>query len=175
MDRYFKYRLSPSKDKVAVETNKESMAHEELIAGKYVLKSDAPQLSTQEILNAYRNLIEVEESFRTIKSFLDIRPMWHRKESHMRGHIFMCVLAHRLIKTMEYYLKDGNPLKHLDIDHGDLSPAATLDKLSEIVMVESNLNGTRICSATQLTKRHKGLLERLQINHIPLEAPAPPG
>lgn len=170
VDRYFKYHLVQGK--VQVEANTQSLAYEELIAGKYILKSDAPGLSTEEILNAYRNLAEVEESFRNMKSFLDIRPMWHRKESHMRGHIFVCVLAHRLMKTVEYYLKGGDLLKHLEEE--GLSPARALEEFSEIVMVESDLNGTKVLSATQLAKKHKELLKRMEINHIPLEAPAPP-
>jgi hypothetical protein len=72
---------------------------------------------------------------------------------------------------MEYYLKGGDLLKHLQEE--DSSPARTLEELSDIVMVESDLNGTKVLSATQLTKKHKGLLKQLAINHIPLEAPAP--
>jgi transposase len=60
-----------------------------------------PELETQEIIQAYRDLAEVEEAFRTMKSVLDLRPFFHRTADRVRAHLFIWVLAYLLQKLVE--------------------------------------------------------------------------
>jgi transposase len=46
------------------------------------------QLSCEEVAKSYKSLWEVESVFRTLKDVLEIRPIFHRKESHVKGHVF---------------------------------------------------------------------------------------
>ncbi|KPV43805.1 hypothetical protein AN477_10525 [Alicyclobacillus ferrooxydans] len=39
-------------------------------------------------------LMNVERTFREIKNFLDVGPVYHWNEKRVRGHIFICVLAY---------------------------------------------------------------------------------
>jgi transposase len=67
--------------------------------GKYAIRTNAP-LSPEEAALAYKELWRVEQAFRNLKTDLDLRPMYHRTESRIRGHIMICFLA----LVMESYL-----------------------------------------------------------------------
>ena len=44
---------------------------------------------------------QIERSFRTIKSFIEIRPVYHRKEERIKAHVFVCVLSLLLSRIIE--------------------------------------------------------------------------
>lgn len=53
---------------------------------------------------ATRLLGEVEESFRSLKSELGMRPVYHRKDRRQEGHLFITVLAYHLLATIQMKL-----------------------------------------------------------------------
>jgi len=53
-------------------------------------------LSPIEALEQYKQLYKIEHSFRTFKSHLEIRPMFHWTDSRIHGHICMCYIAYTL-------------------------------------------------------------------------------
>ena len=75
--------------------NDDALAHEELLAGRYVLTTSlAPaQASTTQVVSAYRQLAGVEARFRVLKDLLCLRPIRHWTEQRVRGHIAVCVYA----------------------------------------------------------------------------------
>jgi hypothetical protein len=78
------------------------------LAGCYVVVSDVPQpqLSGQEVHDSYLSLQKVERDFRQLKTgLLEVRPVWVRKESRTRGHVFGCMLALKVSREMERRLQ----------------------------------------------------------------------
>jgi len=78
------------------------------LAGCYVVVSDVakPQLSGQEVHDSYVSLQKVERDFRQLKTgLLEVRPVWVRKESRTRGHVFCCMLALKISREMERRLQ----------------------------------------------------------------------
>jgi hypothetical protein len=74
------------------------------LAGCYVLVSDVgkEQLPTEQIHDSYMALQKVERDFRTMKTgLLEIRPVFVRKESRTRGHVFCSMLALKLQREVE--------------------------------------------------------------------------
>jgi transposase len=74
------------------------------LAGCYVVTTDVPSadLSTQQVHDSYVSLRKVERDFRTLKTgLLEVRPVWVRKESRTRGHVFCCMLALKVSREME--------------------------------------------------------------------------
>ena len=74
------------------------------LAGCYVVTTDIPkeQMGGQEIHDSYLGLQKVERDFRTIKTgLLEVRPVFVRKESRTRGHVFACMLALKISREME--------------------------------------------------------------------------
>jgi transposase len=78
------------------------------LAGCYVITSDVlkDQMNGQEIHDSYVGLQKVERDFRTMKTgLLEVRPVFVRKESRTRGHVFACMLALKLSREMERRLQ----------------------------------------------------------------------
>jgi transposase len=78
------------------------------LAGCYVVVSDVSKdrMSGQEIHDSYVGLQKVERDFRTMKTgLLEVRPVFVRKESRTRGHVFACMLALKLSREMERRLQ----------------------------------------------------------------------
>jgi transposase len=78
------------------------------LAGCYVVVSDVPkaQLSGQEVHDSYVSLQKVERDFRQMKTgLLAVRPVFVRKESRTRGHVFCCLLALKLSRELERRLQ----------------------------------------------------------------------
>ena len=49
----------------------------------------------------YKQLLEVERAFRTMKTTLDLRPVYHRKDERIEAHVFLCFLALLLVRIAE--------------------------------------------------------------------------
>jgi len=76
--------------------NQASIDAEAALDGIYVLRTPVPvsQLGTAAAVTAYKNLSRVERDFRTMKTAdLDLRPIHHRLEDRVRGHVLICMLA----------------------------------------------------------------------------------
>jgi transposase len=55
----------------------------------------------KEIALGYKQLIEVERGWRTLKHTLDLRPVHHRKQERIRAHVLLCFLALLLTRVIE--------------------------------------------------------------------------
>jgi hypothetical protein len=88
-------------DTTATLTRKtEQIAAEARLDGIYMLRTSVPadDLDTAGVVTAYKNLARVERDFRTIKvDDLDLRPIYHRLEDRVRGHVFIAMLAAYLV------------------------------------------------------------------------------
>ncbi len=60
--------------------------------GKWVLRTNT-DLPPSEVALAYKGLWQVEEAFRTLKTPLELRPIYHWTEPRIRGHVMVCFLA----------------------------------------------------------------------------------
>ena len=77
----------------------------ELATGCYLLRTNiSSELSGKEMWKADIGLTEVEAAFRSLKSELNLRPIWHHKEDWVKAHIFVCFLALVLQRTFEHAL-----------------------------------------------------------------------
>jgi transposase len=61
--------------------------------GLWVIRTNDESLSSEDLALAYKQLMRVEEAWRTMKSGLELRPMHHRTEARIRAHVYLCVLA----------------------------------------------------------------------------------
>ncbi len=62
------------------------------LAGRFLIVTNT-DLPESEVVSAYREQWQIERSFRTIKSFIEIRPVYHRKSDRIKAHVFVCVLS----------------------------------------------------------------------------------
>ncbi len=79
------------------ERNEESIAREAQLDGIYIIRTSekADALSKEDTVRTYKSLGQVEQAFRCMKSIdLQVRPIRHRTQAHVRAHIFLCMLAY---------------------------------------------------------------------------------
>jgi hypothetical protein len=74
---------------------------EEALDGKYLLSTSDESLSVEDIALGYKQLLEVERAFRTLKSSLSLRPIYHSKDDRIRSHVLICWLALLLVRLAE--------------------------------------------------------------------------
>lgn len=104
-------------------SRKEAQIQEEAaLDGFYVLRTTCPEeeLGAAAVVRAYKQLKEVEQAFRTLKSpELEIRPIYHHLEDRVRAHVFLCMLAYYVAFSLKERLApllfaDDTPLAPLD-------------------------------------------------------------
>jgi hypothetical protein len=81
---------------LAFERKREQIAGEARLDGIYVIRTPLPEAELDAVgtVAAYKNLKHVERDFRHIKSDdLDLRPVFHRLDKRVKGHVLICMLA----------------------------------------------------------------------------------
>lgn len=81
--------------------NREKIAVEELLDGKFLVSSSDDSLSAEEIVYGYKALWAIERTFRDLKHVLDLRPVYHRVSDRIRAHVLLCWLAMVLVRVAE--------------------------------------------------------------------------
>ena len=74
---------------------------EERFDGKWVLQTDLEELTAEATALQYKQLWMVEEMFRTVKTLLETRPIFHKCDETIRGHVFCSFLALLLRKELQ--------------------------------------------------------------------------
>lgn len=75
-------------------------------SGIYCIRTNQTKLDHHEIWQIYRMLNEVESAFRTLKTDLGMRPVYHQQTDRITGHIFISLLAYHLLHSIRYQLKN---------------------------------------------------------------------
>ncbi|MFG3656679.1 IS1634 family transposase [Streptomyces sp. NPDC047706] len=89
----------PTTGRLSIDAAK--VAAEARLDGKYLLATSDPDLPAEDVALGYKNLLEAERAFRTMKSTLDLRPVYHRLDERIRAHVLLCWLALLLIRVAE--------------------------------------------------------------------------
>jgi transposase len=109
---YQKY-LKLNRDTVSV--NQQKIDEEARYDGKWVLRTNTT-LTAEQVALKYKELWQVEHVFRDMKSVLDTRPIFHKRDATIRGHVFCSFLALALRKELDRRLeKAGNSFEWSDI------------------------------------------------------------
>lgn len=100
-----KYLKNVSSGNFEFVVDDESIVRDERFDGYYGIQTSEQKMSEWDIIDAYHNLWKIEESFRIMKSNLDVRPIFHWTEKRIKGHFVICFLAFLFERTLEYRLK----------------------------------------------------------------------
>ena len=71
----------------------------------YCLRTNHDTWDESTLWHTYTMLTELEAVFRSLKSELGLRPVFHHKTDHVSGHLFISVLAYHLVHTLRLQLK----------------------------------------------------------------------
>ena len=135
------------------------------LAGCYVIVTDVAkdQLTAQAVHDSYVALQKVERDFRTMKTgMLDVRPVFVRKDSRTRGHVFACMLALKLYRELERRLANAFSTTDKDPHAVTVSDAlAALSRLSLLVYtVDDKTTVTRLPKPDEHQRR---ILDALKV------------
>jgi transposase len=98
------YRKYLSLDRDTVSINQKIIQDEERFDGKWVLRTNT-NLESEQVALKYKQLRQVEHMFRDMKSLLDTRPIFHKRDEIIRGHVFCIFLALVLRKELDHRLE----------------------------------------------------------------------
>ena len=102
MEKYaFRMRLLPGMEadgQLHWERKAELIAQESQRDGWYLLHTNEPveRCSGEQVLRHYKGLLDVEEAFCELKSYLEVRPVHHRRPDRVVNHVRLCFLAYWL-------------------------------------------------------------------------------
>jgi Transposase DDE domain len=92
------FQLEIANTSLAFARKQEQIAAEAALDGIYVLRTNVTdsELTSPDVVRAYKQLKEVERAFRTLKGPLELRPIHHRLEDRVKAHVFLCLLSYYL-------------------------------------------------------------------------------
>ena len=137
------YRKYLKLDRDTVSVNQVKIEEEARYDGKWVLKTNTTLTAEQTALK-YKELWQVEQVFRDMKSVLDTRPIFHKRDETIRGHVFCSFLALVIRKELDRRLeKAGHCFEWADIKQ-DLKALQeiTIEDRGKTLAIRSECLGT---------------------------------
>jgi len=154
-----------TRDTFSFVVDKKKLKQAELRDGYYLLRSNLTDGDPAVLWSRYVQLTQIEAVFRSLKSELGIRPVYHQLEHRVDAHILIAFLAYCLQVTLKNRLMIHAP---------GLTPAAVLEKLAAVQMIDVHIPTTDgrwliLPRYTQPEEEVRMILDRLK-----LELPAQP-
>ena len=154
-----KARQAVTRETFSFQVDKPKLKAAEQRDGHYLLRSNLTAEDPEVLWTRYVQLTQIEAVFRSLKSELGIRPVYHQLEHRADAHVLIAFLAYCLQVTLKNRLMIHAP---------GLTPAAVLEKLATIQMVEvwiPMLDGRWLVLPrhTQPDKDVQAVLEHIQI------------
>lgn len=134
--------------------DKGRIAQESRYDGKYVLLTTDRKLEASELALQYTHLFSVERAFRTLKSGINLRPLYHWTTNRIKAHVSLCVLSYFLQRYAE--IKTG---KSWDVIR---------KHMNRISAIKISLKNGDIVKRSKLTNFQKLLLNQLDTEEPPL-------
>jgi hypothetical protein len=111
------------------------------------------------LCDLYRSKDTVEKDFRTIKSFLHLRPVRHRNDDKVRAHVAVCILALLLERKLQHQLR---------VSKAKMSAATALQSLEpcRLNRFAPRSNEPPAYLLTQPTPEQRQILKALRMKHL---------
>jgi len=99
--------------------------------GVYLLRTNLDEKDVQIQWTIYNTIREIEASFRTLKTDLDLRPVYHKKDDAAMAHLHLGLLAYTVVNTIRHQLK----LKGINNEWRDITRIMNTQKMVTTTMV----------------------------------------
>ena len=83
----------------------EKSSEKDELSGVYCLRTDVTHGSESTLWHTYVMLTDLEATFRSMKTELGLRPVYHQKKDRVTAHLFITLLGYHLVHTLRYQLK----------------------------------------------------------------------
>lgn len=126
--------------------------------GSYILRTNWGETDPKTLWSTYIQLTEVEDSFRTGKYDLNMRPIFHHTQDRTQAHILVCFLALTLWRTLQQWMK---------VSGLGTAPRKLLEELRELrsldVLLPTREKTLRLRMVATPSRELKVLLQRMKI------------
>jgi transposase len=112
--------------------------------GAYLLLSDQTSWTPEQLWSTYIQLTRAEDAFRTLKSQELLRPIWHHLGHRVQAHVFVCVLAYLLWKTLEHLLRQTSLKTHIHKPDPHRPNASPKDRPLSVAMALKRMHDIQI-------------------------------
>lgn len=141
---------------IDLKIERHALDEEAKLDGCYVLKTDLPaeQADKETVHGRYKDLAWVEQAFRTSKTTqLEVRPVYVQREKRTRGHVFVVMMAYRIVRELAERWSDFN----LTVQEG-------IDQLTTLIATDIMQNGDSIaCQIPEPRPLLKNLLDAARV------------
>jgi hypothetical protein len=131
--------------------------------GVYCLRSSEVDWSEEALWRTYMMLTDLESVFRSLKSELGLRPIFHHKESRSDGHLFISVLAYQCVQLLRRQLK----AKGIEASWGSLRETLSVQRRVTASFKRKDGGTLHVRKATQPEPRLKAIYAALDIDPLP--------
>ncbi len=162
-----------------VEQNEAAISLEESLDGKFFIQTEvtSEKLTKQQVVVSYKSLQKVERAFNVAKNEIDIRPVYVRRETRIKGHVMICFLSllMEILIEKELYklfpdMLDTENKKRVDKksqrdDNDGLTMTVLMEELDTVRLVPLYINGNEKPNyiSTSISNNVKKLLSALGI------------
>jgi transposase len=122
--------------------NSEKIEQDAKLDGYYGIQTSETELSPTEVMNAYHMLWKIEDSFRVMKSTMEVRPVFHWTPERIKGHFVMCYMAFMMERKLEALLPKPE-------DAEANSPERIREALNSMQLAKLETNGETIYLKTR--------------------------
>ena len=169
-------QVNADKEKTAFTLDLNKIEQDAKFDGYYAITTSEKSMSATDIMDAYHTLWKIEESFRIMKTTLELRPVYHSKPKRIAGHFVVCFLAFLIERKMELLLKNED-------DECSVSPNSIREALNTMQLAAvSTKSGEKFIKAKshplgpKIFKRlgllmpenineKEGLIDRFKLDH----------
>lgn len=153
-----KYLLIDNNENIKVDDNK--ILEFSKWDGLHGVVSNAKDLSDEYILNHYKGLWQIEESFRISKHDLKVRPIFHWKKERIKAHLAISFMAFTCVRYLEY---------RISLQYQKLSPEIIRRELLHIqasIMIDQKTK-LKYCLPSKSSEHSKKIYKLM---HVPLKS-----
>jgi len=157
--RYYEIKFDGANRVLTWKEDAEKKERAVRLDGAYLLKTDRQDLTDDDVWRTYMLLTRVESAFRSMKSPLAERPIFHQLKHRVQTHIFLCVLAYHLLVAIEKRFLDAE--KHTSWE--TLREQLTTHQVVSVVLPEANGRVLEIRKGTVPEAVHQDIYRTLRV------------
>lgn len=131
--------------------------------GVYFLKTSLEIENEETIWKIYNTIREIEYTFRVLKTDLDLRPIYHKKDKSTMAHLNLGLLAYWTVNTIRYQLKS----KNIHSDWREIVRIANTQKMVTTTAVNTTGKEVWIRKCSEPEKKIKELYQALNYKFYP--------
>lgn len=153
LSRLTKIPTDPTQEDVTLD--EPVLRFEEQSDGWFVISTNtmvADGFSAEEVERQYKRLQLVERGFRTLKTSLDIRPMFHWSPDRIKAHVFICFLALQMTVFFELRLKSLS-----------MTFESAVEKLRQMHVIDWRSSHSKHKAITTTTAEQSEIFNKLQV------------